>query len=151
MSKLIRNLIPVSHVAHYSPPFSILPGGAPVLVRLIPRGEPIADGRLPACAQARIQQLNSLGVFSDLCYIGAGRDLAALLQEPGDYQVITPGAPSEELAYGVDLVSATFAMAPPSESAPGEVRACPHAYPNTYCATCVEQPCPIGLGSPSPG
>ena len=119
MNPCTRNLIAVSTIGSVSPTFTITPGGAAVLVSLMDAGSPGPhDGGLPASAFARIQKLNSLDTFNDLAFVGAGRDLAVLLEHPGTYRVVTPSV-SEGLAYGVDITCADFAVAPPGELDPG--------------------------------
>lgn len=119
MNPCTRNLIAVSTTGSVSPTFTITPLSAAVLVSLMDAGSPGPhDGGLPASASARIQKLNSLGTFNDMCFIGAGRDLAVLLEHPGDYRVVTPSV-SEGLAFGVDITCADFAVAPPGELDPG--------------------------------
>lgn len=122
MNLCTRNLIPVTTTGVISPPFTVSPGGAPVLVSLIDAGTDAPHpGAIPASAFARIQKLNSLGNFNDLTFIGSGRDLAALLNHPGEYRVVTPTVP-DGLAFGVDITCADFAIASPGTPEPGDSR-----------------------------
>ena len=121
MDLYTRSLLAVSILAATSIPIVVTPGGAPVVFSLVNGGAGAGhNGALPPEAFARVQKLNSLGEFNDVYFIDGGRDLSIALTLPGTYRVVK-GETGEGSAFGVDITSADFALAPPGDPGPGVV------------------------------
>lgn len=133
-----RNLLAISIAAAVSISFTIGVGSAPILVTLVDGAPPgPADGALPASAFARVQKMNSAGTFNDFAFLGAGRALALELTNVGVYRVVKSSSP-EGSAFGVDITSAEFALAPPGDPGPGEVVPQPASPPSPGSTPGVE-------------
>lgn len=128
MDLYTRSLLAVSILAATSIPIVVTPGNT-VVFSLIDGGEAAGhNGALPAAAFARVQKLNSLGEFNDVYFIGSGRDLSIPVLQPGTYRVVK-GETSEGNAFGVDITSADFALAPPGEPGPVPTPGPPAPFP----------------------
>lgn len=119
MDKYTRNLLAISVLAAISAPFVLEYGGPPITINLIGADGPGVDGvPLPSTAYARVQKLNSNGSFTDIAFIGSGRALTHVIKTVGTYRVVKGDTSG---AFGVDISSADFALAPPGIPGPGDV------------------------------